>query len=96
MQRRQWAGAGYPWRIERLGQSAPFFWALVNAETGAQEGWHNNGLRAYPPDYMFGQRDRANRDALSQRYLEKHYDNPIRSERVIAPVTPDRQRSAPL
>lgn len=40
-----------------------------------------------------GEAARAHIDALSRRYTDRDYSNPITSERVIVKVAPDRQRT---
>jgi PPOX class probable F420-dependent enzyme len=53
-------------------------------------------VRGTVAETITGAEARAHIDALSRRYLDKDYDNPITSERVIVKVAPERQRSVAL
>ena len=53
-------------------------------------------VRGTVSEAVTGDEARAHIDALSRRYFDKDYDNPITSERVIVKIAPDRQRSVGL
>jgi PPOX class probable F420-dependent enzyme len=50
-------------------------------------------VRGHVAETITGAAARAHIDALSARYTGSEYTNPIRSERVIVKIAPDRQRA---
>lgn len=50
-------------------------------------------VRGHVADTVRGQEARDHIDACSRRYTGKDYGNPIRSERVIVKIAPNRVRS---
>lgn len=54
--------------------------------------YHYAEVRGRVTDTVTGPEARAHIDALSQKYQATPYPNPIRTERVILRITPERQR----